>query len=114
MPEFFVSVPEVKASFVSERKSEAPSIESTVAASVQFEVTETVPVPPRAVEPEPVVQVPFPKVIVELASIAFVTEEAGRERVPVTVRPAVFIFDVACKSLALSPPSNVEVAVVEA
>ena len=66
-----------------------------MAASVQFEVTETVPVPPRAVEPEPVAQVPFPKVIVELASIAFVTEEAGSVNPPVTVNPTVLIVEVA-------------------
>ena len=53
-----------------------------MAASVQFEVTETVPVPPRAVEPEPVAQVPFPKVIVELARSAFAIEPFGKSTEP--------------------------------
>ena len=53
-----------------------------MAASVQFEVTETVPVPPRAVEPEPVVQVPFPKVIVEATRSALAIEPFGKSTEP--------------------------------
>lgn len=71
VPASKVRVPEVKLSEVSLLRREAPSMESRVAASVQLEVTLTVPVPPRAVEPEPVAQVPLPKVIVELARAAF-------------------------------------------
>ena len=41
VPESKVSVPEVYESEASERSKEAPSIESRVAASVQFEVTAT-------------------------------------------------------------------------
>lgn len=90
------------------RRKPVESIESKVVASVQFDVTATVNVPPSAVEPDPVVQVPLPAVRVELARAAFVTTPFGTVKPPaVIVRPLLLR-----SPAAESPPRNVEVALV--
>jgi hypothetical protein len=88
VPESKVKVPEVKLSEVSLLRKEPESIESKVVASVQLLVTLTVKVPPNEVEPEPVVQVPFPAVKVELTRAALVMTVLGSVTPPaVTVKP---------------------------
>ena len=47
------------------------------------------PVPPRAVEPDPTVLDPFPKVMEELAKLALVITPAGRDTLDVAVNAPV-------------------------
>ena len=80
-PRMGVSTPEAKVEVAVEVAVREPTESGAKESARLYE-----PVPPSAVAPEPVILEPEPKVILELASVAFEMEPAGSETVEVAVK----------------------------